>query len=138
MKKLTPFLLFVTFSAGLEAAQLPVVLGSAGNFSVLGASTVTNTGPTTVVGELGVSPGTAITGFPPGQVTGGSIHSADGPAGLAQGDLTTAFNDAAGRVIPAIVGGRSRWIDFDARSLQVDLDARHNRRSKAGWPRERK
>ncbi|MDQ2950513.1 MAG: ice-binding family protein [Acidobacteriota bacterium] len=105
MKKLTPFLLCVTLSAGLEAAQLPIVLGSAGNFSVLGASTVTNTGPTTVVGELGVSPGTAITGFPPGQVTSGSIHSADGPAGLAQGDLTTAYNDAAGRVIPAIVAG---------------------------------
>ncbi len=105
MKKLTPFLLCVVLSAGLEAAQLPVVLGSAGNFSVLGASTVTNTGPSAVVGELGVSPGTAISGFPPGQVTGGSIHSADGPAGLAQGDLTTAYNDAAGRVIPAIVAG---------------------------------
>ncbi len=105
MKKLTPFLLCVTLSAGLEAAQLPVVLGSAGTFSVLGASTVTNTGPSAVVGELGVSPGTAITGFPPGQVTSGSIHSADGPAGLAQGDLTTAYNDAAGRGIPAIVAG---------------------------------
>ncbi len=105
MNKLSPILLGVTLSISLQGAQLPVALGAAGNFSVLGASTVTNTGPSVINGDLGVSPGTAVTGFPPGQVTGGAIHAADGPAGLAQGDLTTAYNDAAGRPIPALVSG---------------------------------
>jgi hypothetical protein len=105
LKKLSPLLLCLTFSVCLQAAQLPVTLGSAGTFSVLAASTVTNTGPTAVNGDLGVSPGTAVTGFPPGQVAAGAIHSADGPAGLAQGDLTVAYNDAAGRTLPVIVAG---------------------------------
>ncbi len=105
MNKLSPFFLCATLSISLQGAQLPIALGAAGNFSVLGASTVTNTGPSVITGDLGVSPGTAVTGFPPGQVTGGAIHSADGPAGLAQGDLTAAYNDAAGRQIPASVAG---------------------------------
>src|ERR1700736_3687548 len=66
------------------------LLGTAGNFAVLGASTVTNTGPTVVNGDLGVSPGTAVTGFPPGTVVGGSIHITDGPAGSAQANANTA------------------------------------------------
>jgi hypothetical protein len=72
------------------------VLGTAEAFTVLGGSAVTNTGPTTVVGNLGVSPGTAITGFPPGSVTGGVIHSADAVALQAQTDVTTAYNLLAG------------------------------------------
>jgi len=44
-----------------------------------------------------------VTGFPPGTVVGGAIHSADGPAGTAQGDLTTAYVDAAGRPTPTII-----------------------------------
>jgi type VI secretion system secreted protein VgrG len=57
---------------------------------------VTNTGPSTVVGDVGVSPGSAITGFPPGTLTG-STHAADPVAATAQVDLTTAYNDLAGR-----------------------------------------
>jgi Ice-binding-like len=56
-----------------NAATSPT-LGAAGSYSVLGATTVTNTGPTTMPGDLGVSPGTAVTGFPPGSV-GGTIHT---------------------------------------------------------------
>ena len=57
---------------------------------------ITNTGPTTVAGDLGVSPGTAVTGFPPGIVLG-TTHAADANALQAQSDVTIAYNDAAGR-----------------------------------------
>lgn len=79
------------------AAQPAVGLGTATSFAVLAGSTVTNTGPSTVSGDLGVSPGTAVTGFPPGQVNSGVVHAADAVALQVQQDLTTAYNDAAGR-----------------------------------------
>jgi hypothetical protein len=66
------------------------VLGTSGNFLVLGASTVTNTGPTVIMGSLGLSPGSAITGFPPGLVDG-TTDAADAPAGQAQTDLVAAW-----------------------------------------------
>ena len=56
--------------------------------------TNTNT-PTTVTGNLGVSPGSAVTGFPPGIVTGGTIHAADSAAAQAQNDLSTTYNNLA-------------------------------------------
>ncbi len=66
------------------------------SFAVLGGSTVTNTNtPTTVNGNLGVSPGSAVTGFPPGIVTGGTIHAADALAAQAQSDLATTYNNLA-------------------------------------------
>src|SRR5436305_4158902 len=67
------------------------------SFAVLGGSTVTNTNtPTIVNGDLGVSPGSAVTGFPPGIVTGGTIHAADAVAAQAQSDLTNVYTNLAG------------------------------------------
>ena len=86
-------------------AQLPVPLGGAAAFAVLAGSTVTNTGATAVTGDLGVSPGTAVTGFPPGTLIGAQ-HAGDPTAATAIGDLTTAYNDAAGRTLcPVTVAG---------------------------------
>ncbi len=91
-----------------HAATAPVGLGTAGSFAVLAGQTVTNTGPSAISGDLGVSPGSAVTGFPPGIVSNGTIHTADGVANGAQSDLTTAYNDAAGRSptanVPAFIG----------------------------------
>ena len=67
-------------------------LGTAQSFAVLAGSTVTNTGTSVITGDLGVSPGSAVTGFPPGVVAGGTIHAADGTALQAQDDLTTQWN----------------------------------------------
>ena len=86
------------------AADAPVGLGTAASYSVLGGTTVTNTGPTTLAGDLGVNPGSAITGFKPGLVAG-ATHAADAHALQAQSDLTTAYDDAAGRTMTASVAG---------------------------------
>ncbi len=93
------------------AAQGPVGLGTASSFAVLAGSTVTNTGPSVISGDVGVSPGTAVIGFPPGTVTNGTIHAADAVAAQAQADTTTAYNDAAGRTpstpVTADLGGQT-------------------------------
>lgn len=72
-----------------------VDFGAAAPFAVLAGATVTNTGPSIVSGNLGVSPGTAVTGFPPGQVTNGTIHSATAQAAAAKASLITAYNATA-------------------------------------------
>ena len=88
-------------------------LGTASSFGILGATTVTNTGPTVITGDLGVSPGSAITGFPPGLVVGGATHPADAVALQAQTDTTTAYNSLAGQPcnttfgVPTDIGGRT-------------------------------
>lgn len=92
------------FAAPLAAAQAASVpLGTADSFAVLAGSTVTNTGPSVISGNLGVSPGTSVTGFPPGTVNDGTIHGADSVTTQAQADLTTAYNDAAGRSSTATI-----------------------------------
>jgi uncharacterized repeat protein (TIGR01451 family) len=102
---------FITTTSHAAFAQVAPSLGTAQSFSVLGGSAVTNTGPTVVTGNLGVSPGTSVTGFPPGTVIGGAIHAADAVALQAQSDTTTAYNDLAGQAcnttfgVPTDLGG---------------------------------
>jgi Ice-binding-like len=84
----------VLFASNASGAAAKVGLGTAESFSVLGGSTVTNTGPTTMFGDLGLAPGSSITGAP--QVLG-STHVSDAVAIGAKNSLTTAYNDAASR-----------------------------------------
>jgi type VI secretion system secreted protein VgrG len=81
-------------------------LGTALNFTVLGGSTITNTGPTVVTGALGLRPGTALVGFPPGIVTGAK-HLTDGVALQAKNDLVTGYNDAANAPTTADLTGEN-------------------------------
>ncbi len=85
-----------------SAAPAPVLLATSANYSVLGASTVTNTGASVLNESVGLWPGTSITGFPPGVVTPPAvIDNNNAAAQQAQSDLTTAYNDAAGRPLSA-------------------------------------
>ncbi len=88
--------------AGLSAPAL----NTAQSFAILAGSTATNTGSTTITGDLGVSPGSAITGFPPGLVTGGTIHAGDAAAAQAQNDVTAAYVDLAGRACNSDLTGQ--------------------------------
>jgi hypothetical protein len=69
---------------------------------LLGGSTITNTGSTVITGDIGLSPGSSINGFPPG-ILNGTQHINDALANQAKVDLTTAYNDAAGRTSSEIV-----------------------------------
>lgn len=83
------------------------LFGAADSFAVLAGTTVTNAGSpdlTVVTGDLGVSPGTSVTGFPPGTVIG-TIHINDSVAAQAQIDLAIAYNDAAARTPSTTVTG---------------------------------
>lgn len=79
-----------------------VPLAGASNFAILGGSAITNTGATSITGDLGLSPGSSIGGFPPGTLTG-TQHINDNIVIQAKLDLTTAFNDAAARTSTDIV-----------------------------------
>jgi LPXTG-motif cell wall-anchored protein len=89
-------------SAGMaQAASVqngPIGLGTAQTYGTLAGSAITNTGPTTVNGDLGVSPGSSISGFTgaPDGTNVGAVHDNDAAALQAQNDLTTAYNNAAG------------------------------------------
>ncbi len=82
------------FASSALGAAAPVGLGTAASFSVLAGSTVTNTGPTTMFGDLGLSPGSSVTGAP--HVLG-ATHVDDAVAIGAKNALTTAYDNAAGR-----------------------------------------
>jgi ice-binding like protein len=86
---------FAVVPAAAEAA--PVNLATVTPFVVLGGQTVTNTGPSVLNGELGVSPGAALPGFGLPAVVNGATHANDAVAAQAQLDLTTAYDVAAGQ-----------------------------------------
>jgi hypothetical protein len=81
------------------AQAAPVDLATASPFVVLGGTTVTNEGPSVLNGDLGVSPGTALTGFGLPAVVNGATHDSTAVAAQAQLDLTNAYNVAAGQPV---------------------------------------
>ena len=85
----------------VSAGIVPTVpLATADGYSVLAATTVTNTGPSVLSQSVGLSPGTSIVGFPPGVVLApATIQAANAVTLQAQSDLTIAYDDAAGREI---------------------------------------
>lgn len=95
----------------LGSGQQSVNLASSGDYVVLAGSTVANTGATNITGDLGLSPGTSVSGFPPG-IMNGTQHVNDADANQAKLDLTTAYNNAAGRTSAPVsvagnIGGRT-------------------------------
>ena len=114
----TVALLAILFSTGLllplsgAQAATTVPLGTAESFAILAGSTITNTGQTVVTGDIGLHPGTAVTGFGPGAdavTQNGSLHVADGVALQAKNDLDIAYTNAAGQTpvtqVPTELGG---------------------------------
>ncbi len=79
------------------ASAAGTLLGNAQNFAVLAKTSVSNTGSSVVSGEVGVSAGSSVTGFPPGLVENGTIHNNDAVAGAAQTALTAAYVNLGAR-----------------------------------------
>jgi Ice-binding-like len=111
-----------TLAAGAVLAALIILpslgfaqvgLGSAGSYVVLAGSTITNTGATSLGGDVGISPGTSITGLPAGEPAGGTIHAGDGAAAQAQADLTTAYEFLAGMACNVTMSG----VDLGGKTL---------------------
>ncbi len=117
---------FTTWNVTPTTPLLPVTLGLSGGFAILSYAGITNTGPTVITGNVGVSPlaGSYMTGFGAPNVVG-TMYGVDatGPSGsvpfpsmltVAMGDVTIAYNDAAGRTVDPIgvsgnLGGRTLY-----------------------------
>jgi len=133
------FVLAITALMALAIHTKAQSLGSAENFAVLGASTVTNTGASTINSSVGVSPGSAITGFPPGIIINGGLHAADATATQAHADYAAAYTAFAGLVSPpandlsgADLGGKTltpgvyRYATSATSSGVLTLDAKND------------
>jgi hypothetical protein len=136
-----------TFTVGTTSeSPAPVNLGSAASYAILAGATVTNAGASFINGDLGLSPGTAVTGFGPGTENGTKRISPDAGVALAKMDLATAFNDAAGRATNQVIlptgelGGLTLTSglytapapgSFTITSMNLTLDAQGN--SSAVW-----
>ena len=112
MNKLIVLFSWVALSVCLDAQ---ITLGpNVGTFGVLAGSAVTNTGATVVIGNVGVSAGSSIGGFPPGALSGTKYSGAASLAGTAQTELTTAYNAVAGTASTATwnadLGGHTFYV----------------------------
>jgi hypothetical protein len=106
-------LVFALIPIGIAQAA-PVNLATAQSFVVLSGAAATNTGPSVLNGDLGVSPGTSLSGFNEATVNG-AVHPNDGVAAQAQADLTTAYNVAAGQ--PISPGNELTGLNLGGRTL---------------------
>jgi len=100
-----PVLSLITALTGSTSSALAADLGTAMDFAVLGASEITNTGPTTLNGDLGIWAGTSITGLA-GITVNGEVHQTDAVAEQAQSDLTAAYNQLAGLAFDTDLSGQ--------------------------------
>src|SRR4029077_570396 len=101
-------LVVLIWPATAFAATLPP-LGTAGNYAVLAGSTITNTGPTWITGKVGLSPGSSVTGFPPGTSGHRDVHN--GAAGGEKTGPPTAHTNPQGQTpfttLSGNLGGRT-------------------------------
>lgn len=101
-------IVFGLLATSLSAAAQTISLGAAADVAVLGNSTVTNAGPTVVIGNVALSsPGVSVTGFPPGTIVAGSIHIGDALANQAHADASTAYAQVAGETLTSNLSGQN-------------------------------
>ncbi|KAJ1438817.1 hypothetical protein B484DRAFT_427901 [Ochromonadaceae sp. CCMP2298] len=135
--------LLFTLLAILATAFGAIDLGDAAPYAILAGSTVTSAGAigTDVTGDIGLAPGSAITGFPPGVHTG-TKNVANGAAEAAKASLTIAYNTAAGQAVTAdyssvdlkgmtLTGGVYKFADTAALKGVLTLDG--NWDSSSSW-----
>lgn len=91
--------------AAFLSATAPIPLGGFEDVAVLGATTVTNTGASVVTGNVALTPGTSVTGFPPGTIIGGAIHINDALATQARAGAMAAYNQLAAEMPTSNLSG---------------------------------